>query len=134
MLPLLLGCMVLWFAIGKRSFILFNFAKTKNDARYLSAQESAEAIRSLSSWKTPISAVTTIAPLLGLLGTVMGMIETFEVLAGQSNQTIHSGISTGISKALLTTQFGLVISVPGLLISRLLNKLEEKNANQLSIN
>ncbi len=53
------------------------------------------------------------APLLGLLGTVKGMITTFLLLSARGTASIEL-ISTGISEALVTTQVGLVIALPGL--------------------
>jgi biopolymer transport protein ExbB len=63
-----------------------------------------------------IAVLAAVAPLLGLLGTVLGMIETFEVIAlfGTGNAKAMAG---GISVALVTTQAGLLIAVPGLLVS-----------------
>ncbi len=57
-----------------------------------------------------------IRQLLGLLGTVLGMIETFEVIAlfGTGNA---KAMASGISVALVTTQAGLLVAVPGLLVS-----------------
>jgi biopolymer transport protein ExbB len=63
-----------------------------------------------------IAVLASIAPLLGLLGTVLGMIETFDVIAlyGTGNAKAMAG---GISVALVTTQAGLLVAVPGLLVS-----------------
>ncbi len=63
-----------------------------------------------------IAVLAAVAPLLGLLGTVLGMIETFEVIAlfGTGNAKAMAG---GISVALVTTQAGLLVAVPGLLVS-----------------
>ena len=67
--------------------------------------------RRLRVMKTCVAA----APLLGLLGTVTGMLATFEALSTESSgaQTMLA-ISAGISEALITTQTGLVIVLPGL--------------------
>lgn len=54
------------------------------------------------------------APLLGLLGTVMGMLRTFAALGQKSGDTL-ARISMGISEALITTEVGLLIAVPGAL-------------------
>jgi biopolymer transport protein ExbB len=54
------------------------------------------------------------APLLGLLGTVMGMIATFSTLSGRGTASMEL-LSGGISEALITTQVGLVVALPGLL-------------------
>lgn len=70
-----------------------------------------------------IRACVIIAPLLGLLGTVNGMIATFQsILAG--GYLVE--MSNGISQALLSTQYGLVIAVPGLLAERWLMKRMDK--------
>lgn len=61
-----------------------------------------------------------VAPLLGLLGTVTGMIKTFEsiTLFGSGDPRIMSG---GISEALVTTELGLVVAIPALLVHAFLN-------------
>ena len=60
-----------------------------------------------------IAALTAAAPLLGLLGTVNGMIETFDVISAAGTGEVAS-LSGGISKALITTETGLIIAIPGL--------------------
>jgi biopolymer transport protein ExbB len=64
----------------------------------------------------PIKAITTVLPLLGLLGTVTGMIAIFEVLKvfGTGNT---QGMAAGISRALLPTIAGLVTALAGLFFS-----------------
>lgn len=59
-------------------------------------------------------ALVTAAPLLGLLGTVLGMIETFDAVGARSGDTGHM-VASGISQALITTQVGLVAALPGAL-------------------
>ena len=59
-----------------------------------------------------LTVLISAAPLLGLLGTVAGMLITFQGMAGASIGAPIDTISTGISKALLTTQAGLVIAAP----------------------
>jgi len=63
-----------------------------------------------------ISLLATIAPLLGLLGTVGGMIKTFEVIAEFGTGNARA-LASGISEALITTQTGLVVAVPGMFIA-----------------
>ncbi len=70
-----------------------------------------------------IRACVVVAPLLGLLGTVTGIIETFDsILAGG----YIAEMGEGIRKALLTTQYGLVIAAPGLVAERLLVRRRER--------
>jgi len=70
------------------------------------------------------------APLLGLLGTVSGMITTFDVIAvfGTGNARAMAG---GISIALITTQAGLVVAVPGLVLGALLHRRAEAIKEQM---
>ncbi len=56
--------------------------------------------------------LTTAAPLLGLLGTVLGMISTFDAMAGGGGRVIEM-VAAGISTALITTKTGLLIAIPG---------------------
>ena len=77
-----------------------------------------------------IKVLAVIAPLLGLLGTVTGMIKTFEVISvfGTGNAKL---IASGISEALITTQTGLVIAIPGLYMSRFLERRSQRLKQRL---
>ena len=68
-----------------------------------------------------ITVLSSVAPLLGLLGTVIGMMTTFNVITvfGTGNAKAMAG---GISVALITTQTGLLVSIPGLYMSGFLNQ------------
>jgi len=59
-----------------------------------------------------LSILVTIAPLMGLLGTVIGMLTTFRGLATSSGQAVDL-VAEGIRVALITTQTGLMIAIPG---------------------
>ncbi|WP_255448583.1 MotA/TolQ/ExbB proton channel family protein [Telmatospirillum sp. J64-1] len=59
-----------------------------------------------------LALVATLSPLLGLLGTVMGMIDAFQALEGAGNRVDPSILSGGIWVALLTTAAGLVVAIP----------------------
>lgn len=56
--------------------------------------------------------ITTIAPLLGLLGTVLGMITAFQVLQQAGNRADPSALAGGIWEALLTTAAGMAVAIP----------------------
>ena len=68
-----------------------------------------------------IYALASIAPLLGLLGTVQGMISTFDVISiyGTGNPR---AMANGIAEALITTQSGLFVSIPGLFMAGFLRR------------
>jgi biopolymer transport protein ExbB len=55
-------------------------------------------------------------PLLGLLGTVNGLLRTFNVLAGSAVRNEVDFVSTGVANALVTTQLGMIMVIPGLLL------------------
>lgn len=73
----------------------------------------------LSRFGNVITMIAAVAPLLGLLGTVTGMIQTFDVITefGTSDPKLLSG---GIATALVTTELGLVVAIPCLLAGGLL--------------
>lgn len=83
------------------------------------------------AWSKPITTVVTVSPLLGLLGTVIGMIETFDSLSSMVLFAKSGGIAGGISQALLTTQMGLAVAIPGLLIGRWLTRIEKVHLHKL---
>ena len=61
------------------------------------------------------------APLLGLLGTVMGLIEAFTNLSAQTGYTSLTDLAGGIYQALITTAAGLVVAIPGAVAYSYLN-------------
>ena len=68
-----------------------------------------------------ISLLSSIAPLLGLLGTTIGMVKTFFAIAVFGTGNVKS-LASGISEALITTQTGLFIAIPGIYMSNFLNQ------------
>ncbi|MFP4069859.1 MAG: MotA/TolQ/ExbB proton channel family protein [Opitutales bacterium] len=66
-----------------------------------------------------LAIIITAGPLLGLLGTVTGMLSTFRGMVDQAGNRFDS-VVTGISEALITTQTGLVISIPALVLLSLI--------------
>lgn len=68
-----------------------------------------------------VGTIAMILPLLGLLGTVLGMMTTFGALSGPAGSPSVSLMSEGISQALITTQAGLVAAVPMLLFHGVLS-------------
>ncbi|MDH5257918.1 MAG: MotA/TolQ/ExbB proton channel family protein [Gammaproteobacteria bacterium] len=83
-------------------------------------------------YSTLIRTIVYVAPLMGLLGTVTGMIETFDSLQDMTLHSASGGIAGGISQALITTQLGLTIAIPGLLINTFLDKRKERIERELN--
>ncbi|MEQ1564996.1 MAG: MotA/TolQ/ExbB proton channel family protein [Myxococcota bacterium] len=85
----------------------------------------------LRSGATLARVLVGMAPLLGLLGTVTGLIETFGSLGTSSTSAASEGIAGGIVEALYATQMGLAIAVPGLLMGGFLHHREERLQHEL---
>lgn len=93
----------------------------------------------LNSWLMFLKIVAVVAPLMGLLGTVTGMIETFQsiTLFGAGDPKLMAG---GISQALVTTVLGLVVAIPTVLLhtaasskaKRVQEILEEQSAGMVA--
>jgi len=79
--------------------------------------EASQVIHELERFLNPLGTIATITPLLGLLGTVIGMIKVFaEIqLAGVGNA---GNLAGGISEALITTASGLSVAIPALIAHR----------------
>mgnify|MGYP005849093657 CR=1 FL=1 len=76
---------------------------------------SQRAQQALAPFEAPlkiIEVIAALAPLLGLLGTVIGMMEAFNVMAAAEGRASASQLSGGIYKALATTAAGLIVAIP----------------------
>ncbi len=84
----------------------------------------------LERFLSTLGMLAAIAPLLGLLGTVTGMIDTFHVITlyGTGDPRLMSG---GISEALVTTMLGLAVAIPLMVAQTLLNRTVEKRIGLL---
>ena len=89
------------------------------------------ATRDLAGLRDVVSTLVAVAPLLGLLGTVVGMVEMFASLHRSGGATGQATVAGGISRALTTTQLGLIIGAPGLVASQLLRRRETARVRQL---
>ncbi len=87
-----------------------------------SIEEAAgHVIHEMERYLSPLGTIATITPLLGLLGTVIGMIRVFSdiMVEGTGNAQILAG---GISEALITTASGLCIAIPALIMHRFFHR------------
>ncbi len=77
-----------------------------------------------------IMVVATVSPLLGLLGTVTGMISTFDIITefGTGDPKL---LSSGISVALVTTEVGLAVAIPALLFGNVLSGWAERIKDEM---
>ncbi len=90
---------------------------TENALREAMESAGRVAVHRLERYLTTLGTIASAAPLLGLLGTVIGMIEIFgsQAPTGASNPAL---LAHGISVALYNTAFGLIIAIPSLMLYR----------------
>jgi biopolymer transport protein ExbB len=91
----------------------------------------SEAMQEASRFNNVIRALVAVTPLLGLLGTVTGMVEVFDVMAvtGSSNARL---MAAGISKATIPTMAGLVASLSGLVFINTFDRNVQKASHRIS--
>ncbi len=88
-------------------------------------------LKRLKRFRLLAKSLVIIAPLLGLLGTVAGMIETFDSLAEMAMFRQSGGIAFGISKAMFTTQLGLAVAIPGYFLLAVLDRRQQNLESDL---
>ncbi len=82
----------------------------------IAGDEASRAMRKHMQKCYPVAIVATLEPLLGLFGTVVGMIEAFDIVALAGSMGNPAILADSISKALITTEVGLAIAMPALFI------------------
>jgi biopolymer transport protein ExbB len=75
-----------------------------------------DARDSFRQQRISLAAMVAAAPLLGLLGTVSGMVKTFEGLASKGNGESMGDLARGISQVLVATESGLAVAIPALVV------------------
>lgn len=126
MWPIFFTGWLAWYFLLERSWVIWKTYRTIHDVN-VAAQKSipfgTQAVRhTVEAWihdrsdelyrhLRTIGTLAALAPLMGLLGTVIGMVQTFEIITryGFGNPVL---LAEGISVALLTTQAGLVVAFP----------------------
>ncbi|MCU1716603.1 MotA/TolQ/ExbB proton channel family protein [Pseudomonas sp. 5P_3.1_Bac2] len=84
-------------------------------------EAAARVIHDLERYLNALGTIAGIAPLLGLLGTVLGMIDIFSSFMG-SGMGNAASLAGGIAKALITTAAGLIVAIPALFFHRYLQR------------
>ena len=87
--------------------------------------------RQFETMRSLIKTLVAIAPLLGLLGTDIGMVDMFGSMQGALSADGEATVAGGISTALVTTQLGLVIAAPGLIASYMLTRQQLRRERDL---
>ena len=117
--------------LGRVMQVKDNNPNLNTDALELKLSESIlRELPKLSSMLTLIKIISVVAPLIGLLGTVTGMINTFQAITlfGTGDPKLMAG---GISQALVTTVLGLVVAIPMVFLFAYLNSRSKNIINIL---
>jgi len=105
--------------------VLKKSGASRSDLKMLADEVGEREAITLERYLGLLGTIANITPLLGLLGTVLGMIEAFKMLAvaGGANSLALGG---GISEALITTAAGLTVAVPTVLLHRYLSSRSQR--------
>ena len=93
------------------------------------ARAASAQLEQLRAWLRALEVIAALSPLLGLLGTVLGMIEAFRQLELAGSQVDPAILSGGIWQALLTTAAGLSVAIPVVLLHSWLERRVERCAH-----
>jgi biopolymer transport protein ExbB len=103
----------------------------KYDFEVVMEQYAGNKIEEMRGGLKALEVISMTAPLLGLLGTVLGMINAFDQLKSSGMQVDPSILSAGISQALLTTAAGLIVAIPALSLWHIYERLLAKAQRQI---
>jgi biopolymer transport protein ExbB len=96
---------------------LSNITHGRDTVRESMEAAANQVVHELEKFLTALSVIATISPLIGLLGTVMGMIDVFSAIVIQGSNDIGM-LAAGINKALITTAAGLSVAIPATMLDR----------------
>jgi biopolymer transport protein ExbB len=91
-----------------------------------------ELHESFRQHRVSLSAMIAAAPLLGLLGTVSGMVKTFESISSRTGEKSMEGLARGISEVLIATQSGLMVALPALVFVYLAHREVRRLVGQVN--
>ena len=89
-------------------------------------------LNELRAYLRPLEVIASLAPLLGLLGTVLGMITAFQQMESAGSQVDPSMLSGGIWQALLTTAVGIMVAIPVVMLHAWLERKVERVAHTIN--
>lgn len=106
-------------------------ALPEHKVREEAIRHSLALLEDLRGWLRPLETIASLAPLLGLLGTVLGMIEAFRQMEQAGSRVNPSLLSGGIWEALLTTAAGLAVAIPAVMVLTWLERRVERTAHAM---
>ena len=109
---------------------IFEAKDSDIDLKNIAQEETLRQSSSLEKYLPTLGTISTVAPLIGLLGTVTGMIKSFKAFGVNTSRNVQ--LMGGIDEALITTALGLIVAIPALVmynyyVRRVSTILEETN-------
>lgn len=143
---LLFVTFVMWVMIIERMwYFMLEYRKKRNEvveawesrsertswyAHKIRAAMISEASDSLTSGVSLIKTLVALCPLVGLLGTVTGMVEVFDVMATQGSSNARA-MAGGVSKATIPTMSGMVAALSGVFLATYIERRAKREAERL---
>ncbi|MCH7224727.1 MotA/TolQ/ExbB proton channel family protein [Haloferula sp. A504] len=113
-------------------FMTKNSSATFGEVREIAESEGSRQAGMLSSRITYLADIGSIAPMVGLLGTVIGMIKSFLEISGGAFEGVRQmKLAEGVSEALVTTATGLVVGIPALVFYSIFRGRVQKYVSEL---
>ncbi len=94
-------------------------------------RQAQREIQTLKRGQSVVATVSSTAPFVGLLGTVMGIVSSFEAMASSGSGGLGT-VSAGIAEALVTTAFGLIVAIPAVMAFNWMQSWVDARAVDLS--
>ncbi len=106
-------------------------AKGVKDLASVAVRVGSEQLQRMERGFPTLAVLGNTAPLLGLLGTIVGMIKAFQVIESAGGKVDASALAGGIWEAMLTTGVGLAVAIPILLLLHLLEGMADRRAQSM---
>lgn len=119
---------------GRLAQTALDGATPTGDIAALLEESGRREITALARFNGILATVASVSPLLGLLGTVLGLIAMFQSVGGDGSSMVNVSadvMASGIWKAMLTTAWGLMVAIPALLGSKWLTARVDNHAARL---
>lgn len=135
--PVMIAIIALSVVLYSRCFkLLLTLRRSRRRLARAEAGGGVEALRRVQTelhqmfqhQRVALGAMIAAAPLLGLLGTVSGMVKTFESLSARGGEKSMEGLAQGISEVLVATESGLAVAIPALLLVYLAHREVHRHA------
>lgn len=140
--PIMLALLLIAFLLYRNVIGLFLFTSRLNARKSFEAHSIERTRTAVQDFRESLSqlirtqltyanVLIAAAPLLGLLGTVMGMLDTFKGIGSQTELDTTKAVADGVKVALITTQTGLMIAIFGLFLTQQISRIHRSKDLQL---